>query len=197
MERSLSLDGYFAIPEDVKSRVVGDVHGYFQGGRRKGVLESLYASAGQSVRLRLVSLGRTVCLSRSCGTTFHSADKASDLEASSGPGACNRLPISAMKSLIQGRAGMVWQPATVALQRNSANFFHFVTEVLPSIHVWWQSGLLPERYSGLLVTSRAQFVAPLIRALGSASQGYADPLRWTRGSERRSCSAVAPSTVHA
>lgn len=162
----IHVSGHAVMPHgrDLEA-VLGD-HAYFADGGQLEVKQSLVRSHGRSVTLRAVDVSNALLLHRGCGSRFVRPSGRTIKEASTGPIDCNPIVRRALVSTLQHRVAIQTHQCTVFLQRNGANYFHFITEVLSSILEWGRHGLFSEsRFVDVLVPS-GRFVAPLVAALG-------------------------------
>lgn len=133
-----------------KDSLPSGIHTYFNR-PQDGILlaNSLVESGGSNALLTAAYYRLTILLTSWAGLRIISGYRFIDRELSSGSRHFS-------KRVVFIRDGCV------AIQRNSANYGHFTTEVLPSIVAWESSSLLT---SNLIVT-QSPFVERLLRLIG-------------------------------
>lgn len=126
------------------------VHTYFSAPSDGEILrQSLVKSGGTCAFLKSAQFRAAILQISWAGLRIISGDRAADRELSSGSWL-------APTGLAHVRNGFV------AIQRNGANYGHFITEILPSIVAWEAS--LPKWST--VITVKASFVEPLLRLIG-------------------------------
>ena len=162
----IHVPGHAVVPHGRDLEASLDDHAYYADGGQWDVRRSLVRSHGRSVTLQVVDVSNTILLHRGCGSRFVRPSGRTIKEASTGPIDCNPIVQRALISALRHQAALQKHQCTVFLQRNGANYFHFVTEVLSSILEWGKHGLFSvARLDEILVPS-GRFVGPLVAALG-------------------------------
>ena len=162
----IHVPGHAVVPHGRDLEASLDDHAYYADGGQWDVRRSLVRSHGRSVTLQVVDVSNTILLHRGCGSRFVRPSGRTIKEASTGPIDCNPIVQRALISALRHQAALQKHQCTVFLQRNGANYFHFVTEVLSSILEWERHGLFSDaRFKDILVPS-GRFVGPLVSALG-------------------------------
>ncbi len=128
-----------------------DAHPYFADGGMGILARSLRASGGRDATLSSVRLPSAWLLSSSTGLRVLSGNDQLDRDMSCGSQANRLARVSALH--LRG--------AHIALQRNGANFHHFVAELLPSLIAWEDA--IP--HDAALAVPASAFAHPLIRMI--------------------------------
>jgi len=127
-----------------------NLHTYFSASRDGEMLrQSLVKSGGSCAFLTSAHFCAAILQISEAGLRIISGDRASDRELSSG-------------AWLAPSSQALVRNGFVVIQRNSKNYYHFITEILPSIVAWEAS--LPDCCT--LITAQASFVEPLLKLIG-------------------------------
>jgi hypothetical protein len=101
-------------------------HPYFTAPEGRSLAESLRNSSGRNALLHSFNMESGWLICTNSGLVVKSSDELADQEISSGSGSRMyfQFPVPTLRD------------AVVAVQRNSSNYYHFLTEVVPSLMAW-------------------------------------------------------------
>lgn len=183
MKEKIVENGTWWFPKSLIPTATDAQHTYFEGGLGVRLARSLQQSDGRTAALSSYALPRALICSNWSGTRVVSNNSEADKELSTGSLIAGRRwsnsqqPVRhasrhAERLLLAGRrlSNIKQNPfyaisnASVFLQRNGNNYYHFMVEVLPAVMVWLDE--VNASRDPRIVLPRSSFAAALLRLLG-------------------------------
>lgn len=182
MKEKIVEDGTWWFPKSLIPMATDPQHTYFEGGLGERLSRSLQQSDGRTAALSSYALPKALICSTWSGTRVVSNNSEADKELSTGSLIASRRMSNTQQPdryarrnadwlLLAGRLSNIKQNpfhmisnASVFLQRNGNNYYHFVMEVLPSVMVWLDE--VNASPDPRIVLPRSSFAAALLRLLG-------------------------------